>query len=81
MARTAQTAGIDVRLCDIGEAVQETMESYEVEIEGKTYPVKPVCPPCLRLSRMISFDDRRREGSSCLQLSQGRYLSLPPIHY
>ncbi|OQR68186.1 methionine aminopeptidase 2-like [Tropilaelaps mercedesae] len=34
------TAGIDVRLCDIGEAVQEVMESYEVEIDGKTYPVK-----------------------------------------
>jgi methionyl aminopeptidase len=34
-------AGIDVRLGDIGEAVQEVMESFEVEIEGKTYPVKP----------------------------------------
>ncbi|ODQ65714.1 methionine aminopeptidase [Nadsonia fulvescens var. elongata DSM 6958] len=33
-------AGIDVRLTDIGEAVQETMESYEVELDGKTYPVK-----------------------------------------
>lgn len=33
-------AGIDVRLCDIGEAIQETMESYEVELDGKTYPVK-----------------------------------------
>ena len=33
-------AGIDVRLCDVGEAIQETMESYEVEIDGKTYPVK-----------------------------------------
>lgn len=30
-------AGIDVRLCDIGAAIQEVMESYEVEIEGKTY--------------------------------------------
>ncbi|KNC87377.1 methionine aminopeptidase 2B [Sphaeroforma arctica JP610] len=36
------TAGIDVRLCDVGEAVQETMESYEVEIDGTTYPVKPI---------------------------------------
>ena len=32
-----QEAGIDVRLCDIGEAIQETMESYEVELDGKTY--------------------------------------------
>ena len=35
-------AGIDVRMSDIGAAIQETMESYEVQIEGKTYPVKPV---------------------------------------
>ncbi|BAO41998.1 methionine aminopeptidase 2 [Kluyveromyces marxianus DMKU3-1042] len=34
-------AGIDVRLTDIGEAIQEVMESYEVEINGKTYQVKP----------------------------------------
>ena len=34
------TAGIDVRLCDIGEAVQEVMESYELELNGKTYPIK-----------------------------------------
>lgn len=33
-----KTAGIDVRLCDIGDAVQEVMESYEVEVGGKTYP-------------------------------------------
>ena len=37
-----QAAGIDVRLCDIGEACQEVMESYEVEIEGKTYPIKSI---------------------------------------
>ena len=35
-----QEAGIDVRLCDIGEAIQEVMESYEVELDGKTYQVK-----------------------------------------
>ena len=35
-----KTAGIDVRLCDIGEAIQEVMESYEVELDGKVYPVK-----------------------------------------
>ncbi|KAF9084104.1 Methionine aminopeptidase 2 [Mortierella sp. AD031] len=35
-------AGIDVRLCDVGAAIQEVMESYEVEIEGKTYQVKPI---------------------------------------
>jgi methionyl aminopeptidase len=33
-------AGIDVRLCDIGEAIEEVMESHEVELNGKTYKVK-----------------------------------------
>jgi methionyl aminopeptidase len=33
-------AGIDVRMCDIGEAIQEVMESYEVTIGKDTHPVK-----------------------------------------
>lgn len=33
---------MDVRICDVSAAIQETMESYEVTIAGKTYPVKPV---------------------------------------
>lgn len=33
-----QTAGIDVRTCDIGTAIQEVMESYEVEVDGKVLP-------------------------------------------
>ncbi len=39
-------AGIDVRLGDVGAAIQEVMESYEVTIKGKTYPVKPVRNLC-----------------------------------
>lgn len=35
-----QCAGIDVRLCDIGESIQEVMESYEVDLDGKTYQGK-----------------------------------------
>lgn len=35
-----QEAGIDVRLGDIGAAIQETLESYEVEIGGKTFQSK-----------------------------------------
>jgi methionine aminopeptidase len=31
-----------VRVCDVSAAIQEAMESYEVEIRGKTFPVKPV---------------------------------------
>jgi methionyl aminopeptidase len=33
-------SGIDVRLGDIGGAIQEVMESHEVEINGKLLPVK-----------------------------------------
>ncbi|KAI6713114.1 hypothetical protein PZA11_003744 [Diplocarpon coronariae] len=33
-------AGIDARLGEIGTAIQETMESYEVEINGIAFPVK-----------------------------------------
>jgi methionyl aminopeptidase len=32
-----KAAGLDVRMCDIGEAIQEVMESYEVEVGGKTH--------------------------------------------
>ncbi|EXJ94033.1 methionyl aminopeptidase [Capronia coronata CBS 617.96] len=37
-----KTAGIDVRISDVSAAIQEAMESYEVEIRGKTFPVKAV---------------------------------------
>lgn len=35
-------AGIDARLGEIGAKIQETMESYEVEIKGRVHPVKVV---------------------------------------
>ncbi|KAI5778228.1 methionine aminopeptidase 2-like protein [Geopyxis carbonaria] len=35
-------AGIDVRMSDIGAAIQEVMESYEVELNGQTHQVKPI---------------------------------------
>lgn len=37
-----RAAGIDVRMCDIGEAIQEVMESHEVEINGKVHRVKSI---------------------------------------
>lgn len=37
-----KAAGIDVRMCDIGEQIQEVMESYEVEIAGQTHQVKSI---------------------------------------
>ncbi|KAI1327200.1 peptidase [Xylariaceae sp. FL0255] len=35
-------AGIDARLGEIGEKIQEAMESYECEINGTTYPIKSI---------------------------------------
>jgi len=35
-------AGIDARFSEIGAAIQETIESYEVELNGTVYPMKPV---------------------------------------
>ncbi|KIW28671.1 methionine aminopeptidase 2-1 [Cladophialophora immunda] len=37
-----KTAGVDVRISDVSAAIQEAMESHEVEIRGKTFRVKPV---------------------------------------
>ena len=39
-------AGIDARLNEIGAAIQEVMESYEVTIDGKTYGVKSIRNLC-----------------------------------
>ncbi|KAF1820083.1 methionine aminopeptidase [Dissoconium aciculare CBS 342.82] len=35
-------SGIDARFSEIGEGIQEAMESYEVEINGTTYPIKAI---------------------------------------
>ena len=35
-------AGIDVRVGDIGAAIQEAMESYEVELGGQVFPIKSI---------------------------------------
>ena len=39
-------AGVDVRLADIGEIIEETMESFEVELDGKVYPVRSIKNLC-----------------------------------
>ncbi|KAG9255799.1 peptidase M24, structural domain-containing protein [Emericellopsis atlantica] len=35
-------AGIDARVGEIGGVIQETMESYEIELDGTTYPIKSI---------------------------------------
>ena len=42
-------AGVDARLGDIGAAVQEVMESYEIELDGKTHQVSSPLPSNMRL--------------------------------
>ena len=42
MLKAVKEAGIDVRVGDIGAAIQEAMESYEVEIKGQMLPVKAI---------------------------------------
>ena len=37
-----KSCGIDVRLCDIGRDIEEVMTSYECELNGKTYTVRPI---------------------------------------
>ena len=40
--KAVKEAGIDVRVGDIGAAIQEAMESYELEIKGQMLPVKAI---------------------------------------
>jgi hypothetical protein len=35
-----RAAGIDVQMCEVGEQIQEVMESHEIELGGKVYPIK-----------------------------------------
>lgn len=35
-------AGIDARLGEIGGAIQEVMESHEIQLEGRTYPIRAI---------------------------------------
>jgi methionyl aminopeptidase len=37
-----QHAGVDARISEISAAIQEVMESFEVEISGKTFPIKAI---------------------------------------
>lgn len=38
----SQEAGIDARVGEVGAAIQEVMESYEVELDGRTYRVRSI---------------------------------------
>eukprot|EP00803_Ostreobium_quekettii_P002597 evm.model.scf_2072.1 EVM.evm.TU.scf_2072.1 scf_2072:22167-28285(-) len=58
--------GIDVRLCDVGAAVQEVMESHEVELHGKTYQVR-----CVRNLNGHSIGQYRVHGGKSVPIVKG----------
>ena len=35
-------AGIDARLGEIGAVIEEVIRSYEIELDGKVIPIKPI---------------------------------------
>ncbi|KAI2850879.1 hypothetical protein CBS11350_1471 [Aspergillus niger] len=59
-------AGIDVRMSDIGAAIQEAMESYEVEIDGTMYPVK-----CIRNLNGHNIDQHIIHGGKSVPIVKG----------
>ena len=60
-------AGIDARLGEIGAAIQETMESFEIELDGKTYPIK-----CIRNLNGHSIDPYRIHAGKSVPIVRGR---------
>jgi methionyl aminopeptidase len=40
------TAGIDVRLSDVGAAIEEVMSAYEITLDGKKFKVRPIRTLC-----------------------------------
>ncbi|KAB8239843.1 methionine aminopeptidase 2 [Aspergillus alliaceus] len=59
-------AGIDVRMSDIGAAIQEAMESYEVELNGTMYPVK-----CIRNLNGHNIDQHVIHGGKSVPIVKG----------
>ncbi|GIK03678.1 methionine aminopeptidase 2 [Aspergillus viridinutans] len=59
-------AGIDVRMSDIGAAIQEAMESYEVELNGTMYPVK-----CIRNLNGHNIDQHIIHGGKSVPIVKG----------
>ncbi|KAI9729913.1 MAG: Methionine aminopeptidase 2 [Claussenomyces sp. TS43310] len=59
-------AGIDVRMSDIGAAIQEVMESYEVEVGKDTFPVK-----CIRNLNGHDIQQWRIHGGKSVPIVKG----------
>lgn len=59
-------AGIDVRMSDIGAAIQEAMESYEIDLDGQTYPIK-----CIRNLNGHSIEQHKIHGAKSVPIVKG----------
>ncbi|EGD79468.1 methionine aminopeptidase [Salpingoeca rosetta] len=63
-------AGIDAPLMEVGAAIQEVMESYEIELNGKTYPIKSIDnlnghsiePYCIHAGKSVPIVRGRGQG-------------------
>ena len=64
-----RVAGIDVRLCDVGEQIQEVMESYEIELDGKVFPIKAI-----RNLNGHSVGQYRVHGGKTVPIVKGLYI-------
>ncbi|KAF2142321.1 uncharacterized protein K452DRAFT_226667, partial [Aplosporella prunicola CBS 121167] len=59
-------AGIDVRMSDIGAAIQEVMESYEVTLDGQTHQVK-----CIRNLNGHNINQYEIHGGKSVPIVKG----------
>lgn len=59
-------AGVDVRLCDVGESIQEVMESYEIDLDGKSHQIK-----CIRNLNGHSIGAYRIHGGKSVPIVKG----------
>jgi methionyl aminopeptidase len=55
-----RAAGVDVQMCELGETIEEVMTSFEVELDGKTYPIK-----CCRNLNGHSIGPYQIHGGKC----------------
>ncbi|RSH93273.1 Methionine aminopeptidase 2 [Saitozyma podzolica] len=77
-------AGIDVRLCDIGDAIQEVMESYEVEVGGKTHQVKAIsnlnghsiAPYCIHGGKTVPIVKHHGSERDETRMEEGEYYAI-----
>jgi len=73
-------AGIDVRLGELGGYIQETMESYEVEVDGKVLPVKAISNLCGHTIHLYSIHGTKSvplvPTNDMTKMEEGEYFAI-----